>query len=337
MKSIYKHALASLEEGTPFVLATVIRTWGSAPRKPGSHMLITDDTMMGSVSGGCVENDVFKQAKMLLGKGKTRMLHYGVSDDDAWQVGLSCGGEIDVLMEVFSPEEDSDRMYWNTIRAAVEGDSGAVIIHALADDSTGMLVLQPGEWGSDEVGKLSQLAFGRRAHTTANIGDKEFFIEVVHQRHNLLIFGAGHLTVELVELASQFDFETTLIDPRRSIIDNIRFPKKPDHLLNAWPAEVLHEIPLTPYTYAVTLSHDPKIDDQALEILLRSDVAYIGALGSKKTHAKRVSRLEAKGFTSEEIHRIHAPVGVDIRAQSAQEIALSIIADLIREKNKNVA
>ncbi|HLF65793.1 MAG TPA: XdhC family protein [Saprospiraceae bacterium] len=335
MKTIYQQAITCLKGGNPFVLATVIRTWGSAPRKAGSHMLITHDKILGSVSGGCVESDVFRNANAIINQEGSKLIHYGVSDEDAWQVGLSCGGEIDVLLEVYSSGNESEHKYWTAIRSAIENDSGAVVFHNLGDDNSQRRAVQPAHhWDNDQAGEIAKNAFERRMHQIAEIEGTEYFIEVVPPRQKLLIFGAAHMTAELVKLARQFDFETIVIDPRSFFMDSTKIPDQPDKFIHAWPAEVLHEIPLTPYTYAVTLSHDPKIDDQALVQLLRSQVAYIGALGSKKTHAKRIARLQAAGFTEEEIQRIHAPVGIDIRAQSAQEIALSILADLIREKNK---
>jgi xanthine dehydrogenase accessory factor len=156
----------------------------------------------------------------------------------------------------------------------------------------------------------------------------------VAPRHKLLIFGAAHIASELVKLAKPFGFEVIVIDPREFFTENHLFTEAPDRLEVAWPAEVLNDIPLTPFTYAVILSHDPKIDDQALEILLKSQVAYIGALGSRKTHAKRLERLRIAGFDDVMLERIKSPVGVDIKAQSAQEIALSIVAELIQEKNR---
>jgi xanthine dehydrogenase accessory factor len=334
MRNILSDAISCLENGDRFVLATVIKTWGSAPRKAGSHMLITRDSMSGSVSGGCVENDVFRMANEIIDTDQNKLIQYDVSDETAWQVGLSCGGNIEILLETFSPE---DIRYWHTIRTAIESNSGAVAIHALNEGKQQKHILLSERWSNDIFNLVAQQTFNQRANQISEIDGHAYFLEVIPPKHQLLIFGAAHLSAELVKLAKQFDFETIVIDPRGFFTEGTVFPEQPDTLHVAWPAEILPEIQLTPYTYAVTLSHDPKIDDQAFEILLRSEVAYIGALGSKKTHAKRIERLQAAGFTEEEIQRIHAPVGIDIRAQSAQEIALSILADLIKEKNKYLA
>lgn len=336
MRTIISHAQHILQSGGDFCLATILRTWGSAPRKAGAHMLITQQEIMGSVSGGCVENDVALQANALLLDGGMRILHYGVSDDAAWTVGLSCGGEIDILLETFYSRSEEDKRYWDSIAASIENESGAVIIHPLTDQIS-RTVFQPGMINSNsDITQLADQVYMQRAHKHAEVAGSPVFIEVVPPRHVLLIFGAAHLAVEVVKLARQFEFYTIVIDPRAFFTEGTTFDTQPDKLISAWPAEVLRDMPLTPFTYAITLSHDPKIDDQALQILLKSPVAYIGALGSKKTHARRIDRLQSAGFGEVEIGRIHAPVGIDIRAQSASEIALSIVAELVSEKNKYV-
>jgi xanthine dehydrogenase accessory factor len=334
MKSIYKQTTELIKANTPFVLATVIRTWGSAPRKAGSHMLMTNTSMTGSVSGGCVENDVFREAQQLIGTRNNKQLHYGIADAEAWQVGLSCGGEIDVLLESFNPGEKRDQDYWNAIRIAVEKDTGGIVVHNLYNGVAQREVLLPQEWSLSKFENKALECYDKRIHQFVEGDEAGYFLELIAPKHKLLLIGAAHITAELVQLAKGFDFEVTVIDPRGFFTSRTTFSNPPDQMHAAWPAEVLSSLELTPYTYAVTLSHDPKIDDQALELLLRSKVGYIGCLGSKKTHEKRKARLDEKGFSGDEIQRIHAPVGIDIHAQSAQEIALSILAELIREKNR---
>ena len=163
---------------------------------------------------------------------------------------------------------------------------------------------------------------------------EKWFAQVFPPKHKLVIIGAAHITVELVHLANYFGFETTVIDPRGIFATKTDFPTPPDALHIDWPAEILPDMSLDAYTYTVMLTHDPKIDDQALHLLLRSKVAYIGALGSKKTHEKRLKRLEEAGFTTEECAKINAPVGVSINAKSAREIALSIMGSLVKAKNE---
>ena len=158
-------------------------------------------------------------------------------------------------------------------------------------------------------------------------------IHVFPRRSQMIIVGAAHITAELVQLAHQFDFETIVIDPRGTFAKNTTFVVKPDQIFEKYPSEVLNDFPLDPYTYAVILSHDPKIDDDALQICLRKKVAYIGALGSKKNHEKRCQRLLEKGFAANDVARIDAPIGLDIKAKGAKEIALSIMGAVIKAKN----
>ena len=150
----------------------------------------------------------------------------------------------------------------------------------------------------------------------------------------MIIIGAAHITVDLVQLANMYGFETIVIDPRGIFSNKTQFTLPPDKIFEQYPSEVLGNYQLDAYTYAVVLSHDPKIDDNALHILLRSKVGYIGALGSRKTQAKRVARLQEAGFSEEEIGKIHSPVGVSINAKTPKEIALSIMAEVIQVKNE---
>jgi xanthine/CO dehydrogenase XdhC/CoxF family maturation factor len=177
-------------------------------------------------------------------------------------------------------------------------------------------------------------AYLHRRHALYEESGKQFFIQVMPRRSQMLIIGAAHITVDLVDFAKAFDFETIVIDPRGAFANKTQFQTEPDAIIEKYPSEVIPDYTLDTYTYAVILSHDPKIDDNALHLLLKSEVAYIGALGSKKTHAKRVARLREAGFSDEQIDRIHAPIGENINAKKPREIALSIIAQIISVQNK---
>jgi xanthine dehydrogenase accessory factor len=338
MKDIYPSIKKLLRSKKRFAMATVISTWGSAPRAVGSVMLIADDgTMAGSVSGGCVEGAVVKNALEVLETMQPKLVQFGVTDDEAWQVGLSCGGAIQVFIEPYwaltHPKMDK------ILRGCLDTNRGAIILSKLnGSTSEHYMVLPNGEANDniDNVLKSNALrAYNERKTQTLDLenGDK-WFIRVVPPKHQLIIVGAAHITVDLVHLAHYFDFETVVIDPRGIFAHKTDFPTPPHHLHVDWPAEVLPDLILDAYTYAVLLTHDPKIDDQALHILLQSNIAYIGCLGSKKTHEKRVKRLTEAGNTEGDIAKINAPIGVDIRAKSAKEIALSIIAELVKFKNQ---
>ena len=335
MKETLPQIRAWIEARNPFVLATVIQTWGSAPRRAGAHMAIhLDGTMVGSVSGGCVEGDVVKHALQAWANDSSGILDYQVSDEQAWNVGLTCGGRVQILLQPFFTDGSAARStaFWQEVNDAIQENRGIVVAHQVADGGRPPEVVSMDD--ESELASQAYTAFAHRAHLLTRIEDQEYLLEVVPPDSKLLIIGAAHVTADLVHFARQFDLQTIVIDPRGVFAEGTAFRTPPDRLVTAWPEEALAEIELDSFTYAVTLSHQPRIDDQALQILLRSDVAYIGALGSRKSHAKRVARLKEAGFEDEEIARIHAPVGVDIHATSAREIALSIIAQIVQVKNQ---
>jgi xanthine dehydrogenase accessory factor len=323
-------------ENKEIALARVIKTWGSSPRPIGSLMLVNSDgKMSGSVSGGCVEGSVVKKSLALLEKKESERVSYGVSDEEAWEVGLSCGGSIQVLLQTV----DFNDKVWSTLKKNVENNKSSIVISSIEDgknsnsliDEDGSVV---GDEISEELRKAAKEAYDERSSRIVSISDKEYFIQIFPRKDLLLIIGAAHITVDLVSFGNQFGFETVVIDPRGFFSKNTVFNSPPDQSIEAYPSEVLNKFPLDAYTFCAILSHDPKIDDNALEILLPSDVAYIGALGSKKTHAKRTNRLLEKGISQELIDKIYAPIGLSINARSAKEIALSIISQIIEVKNQ---
>ena len=323
-----------------FALARVIKTWGSAPRPTGAAMLISEEMeMAGSVSGGCVEGAVLKEAKTIIADKSGKKLHYGVSDDDAWSVGLSCGGKIQVYIQYFGKEgKKISETCWQKLIDKLNNNESCIFITLLKDGENQNTLLTPegaitGATIPDEVKAAALQAFEKRSHETVFVDDKTYFIQIFPRKSEILIIGSAHITTALVELAHMYDFEPIVIDPRAVFAKNTQFKNRPNQIIEKYPSEVLHDFKLDAYTYAVILSHDPKIDDDALHILLPSKVAYIGALGSRKTHAKRVARLQEAGFTEEQIARIEAPIGLDIGAVGAKEIALGVMGSIIKAKN----
>jgi len=189
---------------------------------------------------------------------------------------------------------------------------------------------------TDLLSQKAQEAYRNRKSQIVEIKGQDYFLHVLPQKSQLFLIGAAHLSADLIQLAKSFSFETIVIDPRGIFANKTQFPSQPDHLFNDYPSEILPNYQLDAYTFAVTLSHDPKIDDNALEILLKSKVAYIGALGSRRTQARRVERLLEKGFSQEAVDRIHGPVGIDINARRPQEIALSIMAQIVEVQNEHL-
>jgi len=326
-----------LSEEQGIALAVVTRTWGSSPRPIGSVLAVSaDGQMAGSVSGGCVEGAVLREALEVLKTGATKQLHYGISNDDAWSVGLMCGGELEVFVQPFPADEVKKQLL-----QALQKNEGGVLLskmdteepdqHFLNTYHPVATIAAPSPIPPTEE---ALRAFEQRKSQILETPNGKWFAHVFPKKSQLIIIGAAHIAVELVRLAKIFDFETIVIDPRQTFVEQTQFPEPPHQMLVEWPAEVLLNFQLDHYTYAVLLTHDPKIDDQALNIFLHSGIGYIGALGSRKTHDKRVARLREAGFSEEAIARIHAPVGVGIHAQGAKEIALSIIAELIKVKNE---
>lgn len=323
------------KQGLEYALATVIQTWGSAPRPVGSVMAISEKLdMAGSVSGGCVEGAVVKAAKGVMDDGKPKILAFGVSNDQAWSVGLTCGGKVTVFLEPISRQKTLNEKLYTSLQTH---DPFILVSHLQEEKLERSMVFPDGsQTGStlpEEVVEAALDAYRSRKSLQTTLESGDWFIRIYPRPSRLLIIGAAHIAVDLVHLAHYFGFEPIVIDPRGIFTDRTVFTTPPKELIRDWPAEVLPNYDFDAYTYAVLLSHDPKIDDQALHLLLESDIAYIGALGSRRTHAKRVTRLEEAGYSPEAIERIHGPIGVDISARSAREIALSIIAELIKVKN----
>jgi len=332
-----------IEQNKPFALATVVKTWGSSPRPVGSALAVTGDMeMAGSVSGGCVEGAVAKEAKQILESGRAERLKFGVSDEDAWNVGLSCGGAIQVWTEPFLAfdEDPVEKKIWGKLHHCLSNNVGCVLLTHLTAESEHLLLIpaEDAAFGKARENKalleLARRAYRERNNQVLEHEGENYFARVFPRKSQMLIVGAAHITSELVQLGNMYDFETIVIDPRGIFANKTQFPEAPHQLINDWPAEVLPGFQLDVFSYAILLSHDPKIDDQALHLLLRSNIDYIGALGSRRTHEKRVRRLREAGFQDDDIDRIHAPIGVDINAKRPKEIALSIMAQIIQQQNR---
>ena len=303
-------ALAWHKAGKGAALATVVETWGSAPRRVGSQLAISGaGDIEGSVSGGCVEGAVVVEALEALEDGKARMLEYGVSDGDAFAVGLACGGTIRVLVEPIG-----DALPLDLLEGLVAARAARQRVAVVADLVDGDRWLT--HHGHDERFRMDRSGFEE---------DGRFFVSIHNPPLRMIVVGAVHIAQALVPMARLAGYDPTLIDPRDSFGSQARFPG--ETILHDWPDDAVKSLGLDTRTALVLLTHDPKLDDPALEQALAADVFYIGALGSKRTHAKRVERLSQRGFTAEQIARIHGPVGLDIGAASPAEIAVSILAE----------
>ena len=339
MRDIWKDILAWERAGRPFALARVIETWGSSPRPVGAAMIVGRQMeVAGSVSGGCIEGAVITEAGQVLADGEPRRLHYGVTDETAWSVGLTCGGQVSVLVEQHPGQAGGGSAgVWEALRARLEANRPAVLLTRLDSTERPHLLVDPeagevaaGDWGDAEPAlQAAASAFSQRQSAVVEIGSEAVFVQVFPRRDRLLVVGASHICIPLVRLAKVLDLETVVIDPREVFARQERFPEAPSRLERVWPARFFEDWSVDESTFAVLLTHDPKIDDEALHHLLRSPAAYIGALGSRRSHAKRVERLREAGFDDGEIGRIRGPVGLDIGAESPGEIALSILAEVV--------
>ncbi|WP_227267890.1 XdhC family protein [Roseobacter weihaiensis] len=308
-----EQALAWHRAGRGAVLATVVETWGSAPRRTGAQLVIAGDgEMQGSVSGGCVEGAVVLEAAEALEQGVQKLLEYGVSDGDAFAVGLACGGTIRVLVEPVGEVLPVD-----LLEALVAARASRTPVGYEVSVSSGTRRLVHDSYAD-------RFAMDRSGFEK----EGEVFVGIHNPPLRLAIVGAVHIAQALVPMARVAGYDPVLIDPRGAFGSEARFPG--EKIVAEWPDEALEEIGLDTRTALVLLTHDPKLDDPALHLALRSGCFYIGALGSRRTHAARVARLEEAGFSAEEIARVHGPIGLDIGAAGPPEIAVSILAEMTR-------
>lgn len=323
--SIIPTALAWRDEGRSVALATVIQTWGSAPRPVGSQLAIDGQgNFIGSVSGGCVEGEVIAEAAEVLTSSKPKVLQFGVEDKIAWKAGLACGGTIRIFME---PLEGGERDV--SLLRRLAGDIAARSKAALVTDlATGVRALAygPEDLGQDLAPALTEAFRHDRSVVVPGSGG-EMFINIFAPITRLVVVGAVHVAQALAPMARALGYDVVIVDPRAAFATQERLGDvsiKPD-----WPDEALPTIGLDAATAVVVLSHDAKIDDAGLIAALASDAFYVGALGSRKTHAGRIERLKQAGLADADLARIHAPIGLDIGALGATEIALSILAEIV--------
>lgn len=309
-------ALAWHQAGKQAVIATVVQTWGSAPRPVGSQLAISGaGEIAGSVSGGCVEGAVVVEAMECLEDGRARILDYGVTNDEAFAVGLACGGEIRVMVE--------------PVGVAVAPEMLQELVAARKARRPMAYLVNVDTWQrrfADASDVEMGAAVSARFRSDKSGFEDQVFVGIHNPPLRMAVVGAVHIAQPLMQMAGLLGYDTLLVDPREAFATEKRFPG--ETMVHDWPDEALAEFGLDARTAVVTLSHDPKIDDPAIRAALASDVFYLGCLGSTRTHAKRVARLAEAGFAAEQLDRIHAPVGLNIGAKSPAEIAISVLAEI---------
>ncbi len=319
-------------EGKQVAAATVVAVSGSTPRREGARLLISSagDTW-GSVSNGCVEGDVAAHAAEVLRTGRPHLAAYGITDEFAFNVGLSCGGSIEVFIEP-----------WAGLAGLLDGGPGEGFVGAVAtvmdgpgQGAHGLFDRERGWVAGDLPASLEgQLAPAVAAAVDAErshilpAGESRVFIEVVTPAPRLLLFGAGHTAEALAPMAAAAGFRVFICDPRPALALPERYPEAAEVLVG-WPDQLVPMVAPDRRTYAVLLAHDPKIEIPLLPLLLATPARYIGVLGSRKTQADRVARLTAEGWPAEQVARLHGPVGLDIGAVTPEEVAVSIVAQVV--------
>jgi xanthine dehydrogenase accessory factor len=296
-----------------FALATVVATRRSAPRPVGSKLAVSESgEMAGSVSGGCVENDVYEHAKQVLAGAPPRLLTYGISDEMALSVGLPCGGEIDVFVEEADPALVAE------IRGLLDRDQRAVLFTVMEGAAVGSRTLSTDEGDALRRG---------RSHLFEDERGK-VFADVFGPPPRLLVFGAVDTAEELCRLARQLGWRTIVADARAKFATRERLPSA-DRVIVAWPEEALAQVQPGSDTAVVVLTHDDKFDLPALKGALETDALYVGALGSRRNQARRRDRLAGAGVSEDALERIAGPCGLDIGAATPAETALSIMGEIL--------
>ncbi len=325
------------EEGDAAGVATLVSYRRSAPRPPGARFAASErGDVEGSVSSGCVEGDLHEHIQRVLEGAAPRVQHYGITDEAAMEVGLSCGGEIDVLVEPFDPDAE----VWSALERALEAKEAAVLVQGLSEGVRGRALLV--ELDGSRTGSLGSDALDRAAADAAaplldGGGARELelegqgvtvFAEAYLPPDRLVIVGASPVAEELCHLAARLDFAVTLVDPREAFADPAKFPDA-ERVLHAWPDEGLEAVGLDPYTNVVVLSHDAKLDEPALAAALEAGCRYVGQIGGGRTQRQRREAMLERGLDGDRVDGISGPVGLDIGAVTPEEIALSILSELV--------
>ncbi|AXE83115.1 XdhC family protein [Streptomyces atratus] len=348
MRELLSELRAWHDAGTAFALATVVSVRGSAPRAPGAMMAVTaDGAVAGSVSGGCVEGAVYEVAGEVLATGSPQLQTYGISDDEAFGVGLTCGGTIEVFVRSFASAADRDRLRevadsigrGEPVAVATvisgEAEPGACLVvrarttqgtlgdegldSAVTDDARGLLA----------QGATGALRYG--AHGERRMQEVSVFVQTYAPPPRMLVFGAIDHAAATARMGSFLGYRVTVCDARPAFATRERFPTA-DEVICAWPHTYLRATDIDERTVICVLTHDPKFDVPLLVAALRTPAAYIGVMGSRRTHLDRAARLREAGVDAAELARLASPVGLDLGARTPEETAVSIAAEIIQHR-----
>jgi xanthine dehydrogenase accessory factor len=334
MRELIETVTAWRTEGVGFGRAVLVRAFGSAPRPEGATLLVADDgRIAGSVSGGCVEAACAEEVQRARRSGLSLAVRYGISDDQAWDVGLACGSTIDVLIEPqLRPE----------LEAAARSTDGGYVVTTLPEGAPGAAdgphlpaAAPPPEIVKELDPALESLAdealaAGRSQVVVFDHG--QYFVEVFPVPPRLVIFGAVQVAMPLLRLARELGYRTAVVDARPAFATRERFPEA-DELLIGWPDDVAERLALQAGDAVAVLTHDPKLDEPAVVAAVRAGCRYVGAIGSRRTQAARRSRLVAAGLSEAEVAQVRGPIGLDLGGRDPAETALAILAEVVAERH----
>jgi xanthine dehydrogenase accessory factor len=314
-------------EGLPIARGVVVRTYGSAPRREGSTLLLSaDGRIAGSVSGGCVEGATVTAIEEARASGQQRLVRFGVTDEEAWAVGLACGGTIDVLVQPTLPSA--------TLAAARDMTTSRAVVTWLPDVEGSVAIEAPLVVPEDATGAAPEIVEAARAaivqgrSTTVEVSGRTAFLEVYAIRPRLVIVGGVPVAQALARLAQELGYEVIVIDPRPAFVTAERFPDV-QALIVGWPDEAADAIGLGAADAVAVLSHDPKVDEPAIAEALRRGCRYVGAIGSRRTRAARRERLRALALGDDDVARLRGPIGLDLGGRAPAETALAILAEVV--------
>lgn len=342
MREVFAEIETWLKQGKRVAIATNVKKEGASLRPLGAKMAVTTaQEIAGSVTGGCIEGAVYEEAQPVIQSGQPKLLHYGiVNADTPWEVGLSCGGTLDVLVEAL------DSPVWNALypalKASLEENQLVSVATVISGAGLGskMLVWPDGR----RLGSLGSAALDESAAAWAqeqmrreetgwtHLADSDVFVDVLPPNARMIVVGAVHIAIPLVALAKTLGYHTIVIDPRAAFASRERFPDV-DELITEWPSTALEKLHLDEGCYIAVISHDEKLDNPALLAALASPARYIGVLGTRKNYPKRLAVLREMGAAEESLHRLRAPIGINIGAVLPDEIALSILAEMVAARH----
>jgi xanthine dehydrogenase accessory factor len=344
MTELLEQFAAVMNEGRPAALATLVSAAGATPKKAGSTMWVSDEgDILGSVTiGGCVDARVVERARAVVASGRAELLRMSLGDEDAWALGLTCGGDVEVLVQRVDPRAADDRSVaaYEAAQRAYQGGRASLVIARLDDrperlaiDENGATTGTLGDEALDALARdLAPKWFGAQSsgveHVAHNGVDLSLFFERLAPPETMVIYGASHVAMSLVAFARELGMRTVVIDGREAMATRSRFPLA-DEIHVGMPSDFAEALPATKRTYVVLLAHDYKYELPVLRAVLRGSAGYIGMLGSRRRGESIKAILRDEGFTAAELARLRTPIGLAIGAKSAAEIALAVAAEVV--------